>query len=78
MVRKGSGVQTLSDLQGASVCVVTGTTTELNLADQFAAAGVSYEAVVFEDFDSPSTPMTKAAATPSPPTSPASCLARPC
>ena len=51
MVRKGSGVQTLSDLQGASVCVVTGTTTELNLADQFAAAGVSYEAVVFEDFD---------------------------
>ena len=51
MVRKGSGVQTLADLQGASVCVVTGTTTELNLADQFAAAGVSYEAVVFEDFD---------------------------
>ena len=51
MVRKGSGVQTLADLQGASVCVVTGTTTELNLADQFSAAGVSYEAVVFEDFD---------------------------
>ena len=51
MVRKESGVSTLRDLQGASVCVVTGTTTELNLADQFAAAGVSYEAVVFEDFD---------------------------
>ena len=51
MVRKGSGVSTLADLQGASVCVVTGTTTELNLADQFAAAGVGYEAVVFEDFD---------------------------
>ena len=51
MVRKESGVSTLADLQGASVCVVTGTTTELNLADQFAAAGVGYEAVVFEDFD---------------------------
>ncbi len=51
MVRKDSGVATLQDLQGASVCVVTGTTTELNLADQFAAAGVDYEAVVFEDFD---------------------------
>ena len=51
MVRKESGVATLQDLQGASVCVVTGTTTELNLADQFAAAGVDYEAVVFEDFD---------------------------
>ena len=63
MVRKGSGVQTLSDLQGASVCVVTGTTTELNLADQFAAAGVSYEAVVFEDFDRPSTPICDAVTT---------------
>ncbi|MCY3903286.1 MAG: amino acid ABC transporter substrate-binding protein [Caldilineaceae bacterium] len=51
MVRKESGVVTLPDLEGASVCVVTGTTTELNLADQFAAAGVNYEAVVFEDFD---------------------------
>ena len=51
MVRKEAGISTLTDLQGASVCVVTGTTTELNLADQFAAAGVSYEAVVFEDFD---------------------------
>lgn len=51
MVRKDSGVSSLAELQGASVCVVTGTTTELNLADQFAAAGVSYEAVVFEDFD---------------------------
>ena len=51
MVRKSSGVATLSDLQGASICVVTGTTTELNMADQMAAAGVDYEAVVFEDFD---------------------------
>ena len=51
MVRKDSGVSTLSDLQGASICVATGTTTELNLADQMAAAGISYEAVVFEGAD---------------------------
>lgn len=39
----------LSALEGAGVCVQTGTTTELNLADQFRAAGVNYEPVVFED-----------------------------
>jgi general L-amino acid transport system substrate-binding protein len=39
----------LDALEGAGVCVQSGTTTELNLADQFRAAGVSYEPVVFED-----------------------------
>lgn len=39
----------LEALEGAQVCVQSGTTTELNLADQFRAAGVSYEPVVFED-----------------------------
>jgi general L-amino acid transport system substrate-binding protein len=39
----------LDALEGAQVCVQSGTTTELNLADQFRAAGVSYEPVVFED-----------------------------
>lgn len=39
----------LAALEGATVCVQTGTTTELNLADQFRAAGVSYEPVTFED-----------------------------
>ena len=51
MVRKDSGVSALSDLEGASVCVQTGTTTELNLADQMAAAGINYEPVVFETAD---------------------------
>lgn len=51
MVHKDSGIKTLQDLNGASVCVQTGTTTELNLADQMAAAGVSYEPVVFETAD---------------------------
>lgn len=39
----------LDALEGAQVCVQTGTTTELNLADQFRAAGVSYEPVVFAE-----------------------------
>jgi general L-amino acid transport system substrate-binding protein len=39
----------LSALEGANICVQSGTTTELNLADQFRAAGVNYNPVVFED-----------------------------
>ncbi|HET9905795.1 MAG TPA: amino acid ABC transporter substrate-binding protein [Anaerolineales bacterium] len=39
----------LAALEGANICVQSGTTTELNLADQFRAAGVNYEPVVFED-----------------------------
>ncbi len=39
----------LDALEGAQVCVQTGTTTELNLADQFRAAGVAYEPVVFAE-----------------------------
>ena len=39
----------LDALAGANVCVQSGTTTELNLADQFRAAGVEYSPVVFED-----------------------------
>jgi general L-amino acid transport system substrate-binding protein len=39
----------LDALSGANVCVQSGTTTELNLADQFRAAGVDYTPVVFDD-----------------------------
>lgn len=51
MVPKDSGVTKLEDLQGASICVATGTTTELNLADQMAARGIDYQPVVFETAD---------------------------
>lgn len=50
-VRKEDGFKTLEDLNGGSICVQSGTTTELNLADQMAAAGVEYEPVVFETND---------------------------
>jgi len=49
IVRKDSGIETLEDMDGATVCVTTGTTTEENLASAFADAGLSFEAVTFED-----------------------------
>jgi general L-amino acid transport system substrate-binding protein len=47
-----SGITTLEDLEGGTVCVQTGTTTELNLADVMASLGVSYTPAVYEDADS--------------------------
>ncbi|MGD9091586.1 MAG: amino acid ABC transporter substrate-binding protein [Anaerolineales bacterium] len=49
IVRKDSGVTEVEQLDGATVCVTTGTTTELNLADDFRQRGLSFEAVTFED-----------------------------
>ncbi len=51
MVPKDSGITKLEDLDGAKICVATGTTTELNLADQMAARGINYTPVVFETAD---------------------------
>ncbi|WP_282609353.1 amino acid ABC transporter substrate-binding protein [Pelagibius sp. Alg239-R121] len=48
MVRKSLGVTSAKELDGASVCIQTGTTTELNLADYFRSNGMSYESVVIE------------------------------
>ncbi|MCB0118964.1 MAG: amino acid ABC transporter substrate-binding protein [Anaerolineales bacterium] len=52
MVPADSGATTLKDLDGGTICVQTGTTTELNLADVMAAEGISYTPAVFEDADS--------------------------
>ena len=49
MARKDLGVMSAAELDGASVCIQTGTTTELNLADYFRSNGMSYEAVTIED-----------------------------
>ena len=51
MTRKDLGVSGAKDLDGASVCIQTGTTTELNLADYFHANGMKYEAVTIETND---------------------------
>ena len=49
MVRSNSGVTSINDLNGATVCVTSGTTTELNLADAFRQRNLQYTPVVFED-----------------------------
>lgn len=49
MVRADSGFKTLEDLNGATICVTTGTTTEQNLADAFRERGLTFTAVTFED-----------------------------
>ena len=51
MVPKALGVSSATELDGASVCIQTGTTTELNLADYFHSNGMSYEAVTIETND---------------------------
>jgi len=48
MVPKNLGVKSANDLDGASVCIQTGTTTELNLADFFRVNGMTYKAVPIE------------------------------
>ncbi|MYM58471.1 transporter substrate-binding domain-containing protein [Vibrio sp. OCN044] len=48
MVKKDLGIKSAKELNGASVCVQSGTTTELNLADYFRNSGMSYKPVVFD------------------------------
>ena len=48
MVPASLGVSSATELDGASVCIQVGTTTEMNLADFFSANGMSYEAVPVE------------------------------
>jgi general L-amino acid transport system substrate-binding protein len=45
MVSRELGVTSAKDLDGATVCIQTGTTTELNLADFFRVNNISYEPV---------------------------------
>ncbi len=49
MVKKDLGVKSALELDGASVCIQTGTTTELNLADYFRANNMSFTPIVIED-----------------------------
>ncbi len=48
MVKKALGVNSALQLSGATVCVQSGTTTELNLADYFASNNMQYNPVVIE------------------------------
>ena len=47
--RKALGITSAKELDGASICIQTGTTTELNLADFFRSNNMSYEPVPVEN-----------------------------
>ncbi|MGN6487210.1 MAG: amino acid ABC transporter substrate-binding protein [Devosia sp.] len=51
MVRKADNITSALDLSGAAVCIESGTTTELNAADYFAANNLEFNTVVFVDQD---------------------------
>ena len=51
MVKKELGLHSARELNGASVCIQAGTTTELNLADYFRVHGMKYDPVVFDTGD---------------------------
>lgn len=51
MVRKDDAITSALELSGAAVCVQTGTTTELNLADYFSRNNMELNPVVFEKLD---------------------------
>lgn len=48
LVKKALGVTSVAQLAGASICMQTGTTNELNAADYFRTRGLSYKPAVFE------------------------------
>lgn len=49
MVTQASGITSFEELDGKSVCVETGTTTELNLASRAREAGITINEVKFQD-----------------------------
>ena len=51
LVKKSLGVKSVKELSGASVCVLSGSTTEMNLADYFRFNKMTYQAVVFDNHD---------------------------
>jgi len=51
IVPRSLGVTSAKELDGAIVCVTTGTTTEMNLADWFRANNLQFKPVVIEQYD---------------------------
>jgi general L-amino acid transport system substrate-binding protein len=51
MVKQASGVKSATELNGASICIGQGTTTELNIGDYFRAHNMKYQIVSFAELD---------------------------
>jgi general L-amino acid transport system substrate-binding protein len=50
-VKKSAGVKSATELNGASICLAQGTTSELNVADFFRSRNMKYSIVTFADLD---------------------------
>lgn len=51
LVKEELGISSAEDLDGASVCIQAGTTTELNLSDFFRSHSMSYKAITYDTSD---------------------------
>jgi general L-amino acid transport system substrate-binding protein len=51
IVRKSANIKSVKDLNGATICVAQGSTSELNLADYFRTRGMKYQLATFADLD---------------------------
>jgi general L-amino acid transport system substrate-binding protein len=51
MVKASRGVRSVKELDGAAICALAYTTTELNLASYFKASNMSYKPLMFEKLD---------------------------
>jgi general L-amino acid transport system substrate-binding protein len=51
LIGKALGIKSAKELNGASICMLSGTTTELNVADYFRTNGMEYRPVVFDTGD---------------------------
>lgn len=55
LVNKNLGVASAKELDGATVCIQAGTTTELNLSDYFRAGGMKYTPITYDTSDESAT-----------------------
>lgn len=51
IINKKAGVKEVNELDGAAICVQSGTTTELNLNDYFRRNNLKYKSIVFERYE---------------------------
>jgi general L-amino acid transport system substrate-binding protein len=51
MVRKAANIKSVKELDGATICVAQGSTSELNLADYFRAHNMKYQSATFAELD---------------------------
>jgi general L-amino acid transport system substrate-binding protein len=51
IVRKSANLKSVKDLNGATICVAQGSTTELNIADYFRTRKMTYQIATFADLD---------------------------